>query len=369
MYQIQHQPLGQTISLAVLTSFISLLAYPFVAGISVFSTQADACKPEPETPECAAWAVEPAQGNAPLTVVGNGSFKDKDQQISYTLVEWGDGQTSDTLLNPTNVNHQYGNTGIFLSQLVLVTVNGQQIRETICRQQVEVGVEPTPTPTHTPTPTVTPTPTPTPTPTVTPSPTPSPTPTPEANYNYTIVKWVDKECGNPEEELSYRITVTNTSDQILSDIRVTDTPNDQTVYIQGSGSAKVGDGQTYPISDNWMADGVTFGQLNPAQKIEINWRMRIKSSVSPEHKIINTAYATAKELPTAKEANVDSQICKTERILAASTQKLPETGSQINWITAIGGLTTTAAGVFIKKRTRSLPSNGNDDTIEKPSSN
>ncbi|NIO11955.1 MAG: hypothetical protein GTO40_29575 [Deltaproteobacteria bacterium] len=79
-----------------------------------------------------------------MDVIGNGSFSDPDGLVTSTYVEWGDSSTSNTGLNPSNVPHQYGSVGTFVSQLVLVTGEGE-IRDA-CQASVEVGEKPPPPP-------------------------------------------------------------------------------------------------------------------------------------------------------------------------------------------------------------------------------
>ena len=95
-------------------------------------------EPEPTEPTCDSWIVQPSIGLVPLDVLGDGVFTDPDNQVSSTFVEWGDGNISQTDLDPTNVPHTYTEAGNFTSRLVLVKLDGTEIRSPACKAVVKV---------------------------------------------------------------------------------------------------------------------------------------------------------------------------------------------------------------------------------------
>lgn len=96
----------------------------------------------PVQPSCEAWNVQPTEGLAPLTVFGTGSFSDPDNLIKSTYIEWGDGFSSKTGLNPAQIKHEYTNSGTFTSQLVLVKKDTTLVRAPECQATVVVNEVP-----------------------------------------------------------------------------------------------------------------------------------------------------------------------------------------------------------------------------------
>jgi len=92
-------------------------------------------------PTCNSWTFQPSEGFVPLSGEGSGDSADPSGLVTRVYVDWGDGSVSDAVLGPINIAHTYGLSGTFVSQLVLVTDEGE-IRSESCRAQVRVEERP-----------------------------------------------------------------------------------------------------------------------------------------------------------------------------------------------------------------------------------
>lgn len=203
-----------------------------------------------------------------------------------------------------------------------------------------VTPRPTPRPTPTPTPKVTPTPKPRVTPTPTPTVTPTPTPVVVVEKSIDITKTDHREITRPGHTLTYVISVKNTGQQELGDLKVVDTvPAQLTVTAISGGGVK--SGNTITWSD--LA-------LNAGETGTLNFTATVKTNTLHGHILDNNVVVTSNDHDLKDDANDQTRVERLPEVAAAV--QVPVTaktgaGSALALLSTLSG--TTLAYVVKRK--------------------
>jgi len=174
-------------------------------------------------------------------------------------------------------------------------------------------------------------PKPTPTPTPTPTPEPEPEPEPE-NPGLEITKdvrllngtasWQQEVTAEPDGRLQYRITVENTGDADLENLRIQDSLPEGMSFTDATleGSEEV---QQFMISD-LVGEGIELDALEEGGKIEIFFTVTVASDAEAcEEPMQNIAFAEADDVPE-EDDDALVKVCQPETPIVPETPKTPQ---------------------------------------------
>lgn len=149
---------------------------------------------------------------------------------------------------------------------------------------------------------------------VTPTPTPTPTPPPEDEKEPGIE--VKKDDGRTitrhNHTLTYTIVVTNTGDQDLHDVKVTDTVPAQLNVTDTHGGAKDGNNVVWHLNE-----------LETGASQELNLTGKVKSSAACDANIVNSVKARSEDHDVEDEASDTTEI-ECQEVKAAVVQVQPK---------------------------------------------
>jgi uncharacterized repeat protein (TIGR01451 family) len=161
----------------------------------------------------------------------------------------------------------------------------------------------------TPTPSITPRPTPTPAPT--PAPTPTPTPTPELNKGIHVVKTDNREITRPGHSLTYAITVQNTGEADLHDVKITDTVPEK-LKVTGIDNGGVQSGRTITWSNLALESG---------QKKRLTFTATVALDTKNGHVLDNDVKACSADHDICDEASDTTRVERIAKVAAIVVEK------------------------------------------------
>lgn len=188
-------------------------------------------------------------------------------------------------------------------------------------------------------------PTATPTPTPTASATPTPTPKPEEKKAIDVAKTDNRDITRPGHSLTYVITVKNTGDKDMSDLKVTDTvPSQLTVTSVANGGSHSGNTVTW--------SGLS---LNAGETKQVSFKAAVKTNTPNGHVLNNRVVAKSDDQDVQDDAQDTTVVKRLAEVLAAVATPAPvavpvtaKTGAGA--LTAIVSTLVGASGLVVTLR-------------------